>query len=197
MRETNISLKMQNSTKQKKELTPFGEYLAKRSVNKSEVCRKVGISITRLNRLCYNSNNFLRCYELQLISLAINEDACKMQQELYGHLQLQQEFTYSQQLINNFSRILNDQGLIAKYEITQKDIQRLAIILPFCIEMKNETEILQLIGLKRRSSKLITSIKACVEANLLTINKKNVEGNIVSEYRLTELGQQIIDIDSK
>ncbi|WP_183078833.1 hypothetical protein [Sphingobacterium puteale] len=187
---------MQKTTKQKKQLTPFGEYLAKRSVNKSEVCRKVGISITRLNRLCYNSNNFLRCYELQLISLAINEDACKMQQELYGQLQLQEEFTYSEQLINNFSRVLNDQGLITKYEITQKDIERIAIILPFCIEQKNETEILELIGLKRRSSKLITSLRACVEADLLIIHKKNVEGIIVSEYGLTELGEEIIGVDS-
>ncbi|OOG17964.1 hypothetical protein BWD42_11745 [Sphingobacterium sp. CZ-UAM] len=188
---------MQKNTKQKKQLTPFGEYLAKRSVNKSEVCRKVGISITRLNRLCYNSNNFLRCYELQLISLAINEDACKMQQELYGKLQLQEEFTYSEQIINNFSRVLNDKGLITTYEITQKDIERIASILPFCVEAKSETEILELIGLKRRSSKLVASIKACVEAGLLSLHMKNLEGNIVSEYILTDLGKQIIEVDLK
>lgn len=192
-----MSLIMQKKTKQKKQLTPFGEYLAKRSVNKSEVCRKVGISITRLNRLCYNSNNFLRCYELQLISLAINEDACKMQQELYGQLQLQEEFTYSEQLINNFSKVLNDQGLITKYEITQKDIERMAILLPLTIDPKKETEILDLIGLKRRSSKLVASIKACVEAGLLTSHMKNLEGNIVSEYVLTDFGKQIVGVEIK
>jgi len=188
---------MEKITKQKKQLTPFGEYLAKRSVNKSEVCRKVGISLTRLNRLCYDSNNFLRCYELQLISLAINEDTCKMQQELYGQLQLKEEFTYSEQVINNLSKVLNDQGLITKDEIKPKDIERLALILPFCIEAKNETEILELIGLKRRSSKLITSVKMCVDAGLLSLNKKNLERSIVNEYLLTDLGKQIIDVEKE
>ncbi|WP_411971965.1 hypothetical protein ACLCDV_18965 [Sphingobacterium sp. Lzh-3] len=185
---------MQKNIKQKKQLTPFGEYLAKRSVNKSEVCRKVGISITRLNRLCYNSNNFLRCYELQLISLAINEDACKMQQELYGQLQLQEKFTYSEQLISNISKLLSENNLINKNKITDKDIERIALILPFCIDEKNESEILELLGLKRRSSRLITSLKVCIELGLLTLHKKNFEGNIASEYVLTELGKHVIEV---
>ncbi|WP_286862862.1 MULTISPECIES: hypothetical protein [Sphingobacterium] len=180
--------------KKKRILNAFGEYLEKRSINKAQVCKRTGIHPTRMTWLCYAPVLYIRCNELQLISLAINVEVCQMQKELFGALKLKEEFTYSEQLINNFSRILNDQGLIAKYEITQKDIERIAIILPFCVEAKNETEILELVGLKRRSSKLVASIKACVEAGLLSLHMKNLVGNIVSEYILTDFGKETIEI---
>lgn len=69
------------------------------------------------------------------------------------------------------------------------------MFLPFCIEEKDESEILKLLGLKHRNSRLITSLKACVEVGLLTLLKKNFEGNIASEYVLTALGEQVIDFD--
>ena len=119
-----------------------------------------------------------------------------MQRYLFGDLELKEQFSHSEQLINNISKALKNLGLINKNEITPKDIERLSIILSFCIEAKNETDILELTGLKCRSSKLIASIKACVEAGLLNLHMKNLEGNIVSEYALTEFGKLVIEVDS-
>lgn len=183
-------------TKKKRILNAFGEYLEKRSVNKAQVCKRTGIHPTRMTWLCYAPVLYIRSNELQLISLAINVDVCKIQLDLFGELKLKEEFTPSEQLINNISKLLSDNNLIKRNKITDKDIERIASILPFCVEEKSELEVLELIGLKRRSSKLITSLKVCVDAGLLSLHKKNLEGNIVSEYGLTELGEEIIGADS-
>ncbi|WP_070568250.1 MULTISPECIES: hypothetical protein [Sphingobacterium] len=179
--------------KKKRTLNAFGQYLEKRSVNKAQVCKRTGIHPTRMTWLCYAPVLYLRSNELQLISLAINVEACQMQKDLFGNLTLKEEFTPSEQLINNISKLLSENNLINKNKISDKDIERIALILPFCIDEKNESEILALLGLKRRSSRLITSLKVCIEVGLLTLHKKNSEGTIVSEYALTELGKQITE----
>lgn len=183
--------------KKKRMLNAFGEYLEKRSVNKAQVCKRTGIHPTRMTWLCYAPVLYIRSNELQLISLAINVDVCKMQLDLFGELKLKEEFTPSEQITNNISKLLSDKNLINKNKITDKDIERIALILPFCIKEKVESEILQLLGLKRRSSRIIMSLKVCIEAGLLTSHMKNLEGNIVSEYVLTDFGKQIVGVEIK
>jgi len=59
-------------------MTKLGIYLAKKSVNKSEVARKTGLSSPRLSELCTNPKAKLRADELYLIALAIGADASEM-----------------------------------------------------------------------------------------------------------------------
>jgi len=53
-------------------MTKLGEYLAAKSVNKSEVARRTGLSKARVNQLTLNDTTKLRADELYLIALAIN-----------------------------------------------------------------------------------------------------------------------------
>ncbi len=53
-------------------MTKLGEYLLRKSVNKSEVSRRTGISRARISELTLNSNTKLRVDELYLIALAID-----------------------------------------------------------------------------------------------------------------------------
>lgn len=53
-------------------MTKLGEYLILKSVNKSEVARKTGLSKPRLSELTLNSSAKLRADELYLIALAID-----------------------------------------------------------------------------------------------------------------------------
>jgi DNA-binding Xre family transcriptional regulator len=69
-------------------MTKLGTYLAAKSVNKSEISRKTGLSKARINSLSMNNRSFLRAEELVLIALAIDVDPSEMQKELYGHLKL-------------------------------------------------------------------------------------------------------------
>ncbi|MBO9592402.1 MAG: helix-turn-helix transcriptional regulator [Niabella sp.] len=52
-------------------MTKLGSYLAQKSVNKSEVARKTGLSRARMNELTLNDRSHLRADELYLIALAI------------------------------------------------------------------------------------------------------------------------------
>jgi DNA-binding Xre family transcriptional regulator len=69
-------------------MTKLGTYLAAKSVNKSEISRKTGISKARINSLSMNNRSYLRAEELVLIALAIDVDPSEMQKDLYGHLKL-------------------------------------------------------------------------------------------------------------
>jgi len=69
-------------------MTKLGQYLAAKSVNKSEVSRKTGLSKARINSLSMNENSHLRAEELVLISMAVGIDPSEMLKELYGHLKL-------------------------------------------------------------------------------------------------------------
>lgn len=70
-------------------MTPIGKYLAKRSVNKSEVARKTGITKVRMSDITLNTTTRLRVDELYLIALAINADPCEILNEVCGHLKLE------------------------------------------------------------------------------------------------------------
>ena len=70
-------------------MTRLGKYLAKRSVNKSEVSRRTGIGKVRISELTLNSSTKLRADELYLIALAINVEPCEVLKEVCGHLKLE------------------------------------------------------------------------------------------------------------
>lgn len=70
-------------------MTNLGKYLFKKSVNKSEVSRRTGLSKARLNELTLNEKSKLRADELYLIALAIHVEPCEMLNEVCGHLTLE------------------------------------------------------------------------------------------------------------
>ena len=70
-------------------MTKLGKYLAKKSVNKSEVSRRTGISKPRISELTLNVSTKLRADELFLIALAINAEPCEILKEVCGHLKLE------------------------------------------------------------------------------------------------------------
>ena len=63
-------------------MTELGLYLSKKSVNRSDVARKTGISKTRLSELSNNVNTKLRVDELYLIALAIDVDPSEALKEI-------------------------------------------------------------------------------------------------------------------
>jgi DNA-binding Xre family transcriptional regulator len=67
-------------------MTKLGEYLAQKSVNKSEIARKTGLTKARMNELTLNERSHLRAEELYLIALAIDVNPCDMLEEVCGHL---------------------------------------------------------------------------------------------------------------
>ena len=69
-------------------MTELGLYLAKKSINRSDVSRKTGISKTRLSELVNNPNTQLRVKELYLIALAIDVNPCEVLQEVCKDFQL-------------------------------------------------------------------------------------------------------------
>lgn len=72
-------------------MTPLGEILAKRSVNKSMVARRTGLSKARMNELTLTPTAKLRADELYLIAKAIDMEPCELLKALYGHLTLVKE----------------------------------------------------------------------------------------------------------
>ena len=77
-------------------MTRLGFYLTKKSVNKSEVARKTGLSNPRLSELTINPKAKLRADELYLIALAIQADPCELLHFMYGDLKLQEVQTNGQ-----------------------------------------------------------------------------------------------------
>jgi putative transcriptional regulator len=69
-------------------MTELGLYLSRKSINRSEVSRKTGISKTRLSELSNNEKAKLRVDELYLIALAIDVEPCEVLKEVCGHLTL-------------------------------------------------------------------------------------------------------------
>ncbi|REG77509.1 putative transcriptional regulator [Algoriphagus antarcticus] len=59
-------------------MTRLGEYLENRSINKSDVARKIGVMPQRLTELTKNQGAHLRANELYLIAKAIGADPCEM-----------------------------------------------------------------------------------------------------------------------
>lgn len=59
-------------------MTELGLFHSPKSVNRSDVSRKTGISKIRLSELTNNSSTKLRADELYLIALAIDVDSCEL-----------------------------------------------------------------------------------------------------------------------
>ncbi len=72
-------------------MTELGLFLAKKSVNRSDVARKTGISKTRLSELSNNKRTKLRADELYLIALAIDVNPCEVFLEICNDLKLKNE----------------------------------------------------------------------------------------------------------
>lgn len=69
-------------------MTKLGDYLAQKSVNKSEVARKTGLSSARISELCTNAKTKLRAEELYLIALAIDAQPSDLLEFVCGHLKI-------------------------------------------------------------------------------------------------------------
>lgn len=72
-------------------MTELGLYLSRKSVNRSDVARKTGISKTRLSELSNNSTTKLRVDELYLIALAIDVEPIDVLNEVCKELKLVSE----------------------------------------------------------------------------------------------------------
>lgn len=59
-------------------MTRLGEIFTRKSINKSDVGRKAGISAQRIGELTLNPTTKLTAAELYLIAKAIDEDPCKL-----------------------------------------------------------------------------------------------------------------------
>lgn len=69
-------------------MTELGIYLSRKSINRSEVSRKTGISKTRLSELSNNVNTKLLVDELYLIALAIDVDSFEVLNDVCKDLAL-------------------------------------------------------------------------------------------------------------
>jgi DNA-binding Xre family transcriptional regulator len=72
-------------------MTELGEFLVKKSINKSEVSRRTGISKVRLSELTLNPTTHLRASELYLIALAIDADPGEVLKEVCKGLKLEKQ----------------------------------------------------------------------------------------------------------
>lgn len=63
-------------------MTTLGRFFAKKSINRSDVSRKTGISKIRLSELANNITTQLKVKELYLISLAVDEDPGELFKEV-------------------------------------------------------------------------------------------------------------------
>lgn len=70
-------------------MTKLGMYLAQKSVNKSEVARKTGLSKARISELSLNPSTRLQAEELYKIALAIDVNPCELLEALFGKTKLQ------------------------------------------------------------------------------------------------------------
>lgn len=69
-------------------MTPLGEYLIQKSVKKSDVSRKTGISTSRLTELTRNEKTKLKAEEAYLIALAIDVGPGEILEKVFANLQL-------------------------------------------------------------------------------------------------------------
>ena len=69
-------------------MTELGLFFSRKSVNRSDVSRKTGISKTRLSELANNISTKLRADELYLIALAVDVDPCELLKEVCKGLKL-------------------------------------------------------------------------------------------------------------
>jgi DNA-binding Xre family transcriptional regulator len=72
-------------------MTALGLYLSRKSVNRSDVSRKTGISKTRLSELSNNTRTKLRVDELYLIALAIDVNPCELLKDMSVNIKLKSD----------------------------------------------------------------------------------------------------------
>lgn len=72
-------------------MTDLGLYLSRKSVNRSDVSRKTGISKTRLSELSNNKRTKLRVSELYLIALAIDVEPCEVLKEVCKKISIKED----------------------------------------------------------------------------------------------------------
>ncbi|NOQ76127.1 MAG: helix-turn-helix domain-containing protein [Crocinitomix sp.] len=72
-------------------MTELGLYFSKKSVNRSDVSRKTGISKTRLSELANNEKTKFRVDELYLIALAIDVLPSEILNEVCKNLTLKND----------------------------------------------------------------------------------------------------------
>lgn len=70
-------------------MTKLGMYLAQKSVNKSEVARRAGLSKARMNELTLKERSHLRAEELYLIALAMDVSPSELLEYVCSELTLQ------------------------------------------------------------------------------------------------------------
>lgn len=70
-------------------MTELGQYLSKKSASKAEISKKTGISKSRMSELTLNPSTQLRARELYLIALALDVDPCKMINEIFKDVKLE------------------------------------------------------------------------------------------------------------
>lgn len=69
-------------------MTKLGLYLAKRSINKADLARRIGVTKQRFNQLTNNEKSVLKASELFLIAKAINVSLPELSEELFDGLRL-------------------------------------------------------------------------------------------------------------
>lgn len=69
-------------------MTDLGLFLTKKSVSKSEISKKTGISKSRISELTLNNSTHLRAKELYLIALAIDIDPNDLFHALFKEVKL-------------------------------------------------------------------------------------------------------------
>lgn len=69
-------------------MTELGSYLSRKSVNRSDVARKTGLSKTRLSELSNNKKTKLKVDELFLIALALDVDPSEVMKDICKNLKL-------------------------------------------------------------------------------------------------------------
>lgn len=69
-------------------MTDLGLFLSRKSINRSNVSRKTGISKTRLSELSNNLSTKLKVDELYLIALAIDVEPAQILNEICKGLKL-------------------------------------------------------------------------------------------------------------
>tara|TARA_R110002020_G_scaffold409411_4_gene619173 strand:+ start:419 stop:649 length:231 start_codon:yes stop_codon:yes gene_type:complete len=72
-------------------MTRLGEFFDEKSINKSAVARKTGLSTSRIGQLTNNPKTILSAAELYLIAKAITEDPCKLLDYVCQDLKLANE----------------------------------------------------------------------------------------------------------
>ncbi len=69
-------------------MTKLGLYLTKRSVNKSDLARKIGVTKQRIDKLSNNDKSKLLLSEAYLIALALQVDVTDFVKEMCDDLEL-------------------------------------------------------------------------------------------------------------